>query len=107
PAFFERGRGALFTAAERRQMIYFNYPWAEQDDVQIELPAGFALDNADAPTPFTVGQIGKYDARIGVTKDDRTLIYQRSFFFGGQETLLFPVNSYAQLKQVFDEVHKR
>ncbi|HYX41819.1 MAG TPA: hypothetical protein VE821_08985, partial [Pyrinomonadaceae bacterium] len=107
PAFFERGHNSLFTAATRKQMIYFSYPWAEQDEVLIELPTGFALDNADAPQPFTAGEIGKYDVHIGVTKDNRTLVYRRSFFFGGQDTILFPVNSYEQLKQVFDELHKR
>lgn len=107
PAFFEHGREPLFTAANRRNMIYFSYPWSEEDEVQIDLPSGFALDNADAPQPFTAGKVGKYDVRILVTKDGRTLIYKRSFFFGGEQTLLFPVESYPQLKLMFDELHKR
>ena len=74
----------------------------------IELPAGFALDNADAPVGINGGEISKYDVKIGVTTDGRTLVYKREFFFGGGQTgLLYPVTSYAQLKQLFDEVHKR
>ena len=107
PAFFERGHGPLFTAASRRNMVYFNYPWSEEDEVQIDLPAGFALDNADSPGSFNAGTISKYDVHISVTKDQRTLIYKRSFYFGSNSGLLFPANSYEQLRALFDELHKR
>src|SRR5205085_1575771 len=82
PAFFERGRGALFTATGRRNMVYFNYPWSEEDNVEIELPEGFALDSPDAPQPFSAGTISKYDVHVLVTQDKRKLIYKRAFFFG-------------------------
>jgi Domain of Unknown Function with PDB structure (DUF3857)/Transglutaminase-like superfamily len=107
PAFFERGRRPLFTAAERRYEVYFDYPWSEQDYVEIELPAGFALDNADQPEPFSAGDISKYEVHIGVTQDKHTLVYRRSFYFGNERSLLLPVKSYPQLKLVFDELHKR
>ncbi len=107
PAFFERGRGALFTSADRKNMVYFNYPWSEQDDVEFELPTGFALDNADAPAPFAAGAICKYDVALAVTKDRRQLVYRRKFFFGGGGNgLLFPATSYPQLKLLFDMLHK-
>ncbi|MGI9105374.1 MAG: DUF3857 domain-containing protein [Pyrinomonadaceae bacterium] len=108
PAFFQRGAGALFPTSERRNMIHFRYPWSEQDEVSINLPAGFALDNADAPMSLNAGEVSKYDIKIGVTKDGRTLFYHRDFFFGGGKTaLLFPVAAYSQLKTLFDELHKR
>jgi hypothetical protein len=107
PAFFERGHGALFTAASRKNMVYFNYPWSEEDNVEIELPEGFALDNADAPQPFNAGTISKYEVHIFVTEDKRKLIYKRAFFFGNDNGLLFPVESYEQLRALFDELHKR
>lgn len=75
--------------------------------VEIELPKGFALDNADAPRPFTAANIGKYEVKLGLTKDDRTLIYQRNFFFGGNEAILFPAASYTTLKKVFDILHQQ
>lgn len=108
PAFFQRGLNPLFPTSQRRHEIYFNYPWSEQDEVTINLPAGFALDNADAPRGLNGGEITQYNIKIGITKDGRTLIYQRDFFFGGgQSGLRFPVTSYAKLKNHFDEVHKR
>jgi hypothetical protein len=107
PAFFERGRAPLFTTSERQSQIYFHFPWSEEDTVEIELPAGFALDNADAPQPFTANNISKYDVKIGVTKDGSKLVYQRNFFFGGTGALLFPLPAYPQLKTLFDELNKR
>jgi hypothetical protein len=108
PAFFQYGLKPLFAAGERRNHVYFHYPWSEEDAVEIELPEGFALDNADAPQPFQSGEISKYSVKIGVTTDGRKLVYHRSFFFGGgQSGLLFPTASYAGLKSLFDELHKR
>src|SRR5205823_4833713 len=93
PAFFQHGRDPLFAPAERRHMVYFHYPWQEQDEVDIELPAGYALDSPDAPAPFAAGEISKYDVKINVAKDGSKLFYRRSFLFGagGIGGLLFPV----------------
>jgi hypothetical protein len=107
PAFFHKGVGPLFPTSERKHPIYFHFPWMEEDRVSIELPQGYALDNADAPAPFTAQTIGKYEARIGVTKDGRILEYKRSFFFGGANTVLFPTTAYPVIKSIFDEVHQR
>ncbi|HJR07639.1 MAG TPA: DUF3857 and transglutaminase domain-containing protein [Pyrinomonadaceae bacterium] len=108
PAFFQHGANPLFPTSQRHNSVYFHYPWSEQDDVTIDLPAGFALDNADSPAGINGGEVSKYDVKLAVTKDGRTLIYKRNFFFGGGQTgLLFPVTSYATLKALFDEMHKR
>jgi hypothetical protein len=109
PAFFERGLSPLFPTSDRRNPIYFHYPWSESDTVEIELPEGFTLDSADAPTPFTANNVSGYDVKIGVTKDGHTLVYHRTFFFGGggARALLFPLAAYPQLKTLFDEMNKR
>ena len=107
PAFFEHGIGPLFVTSERRYPIYFHYPWSEEDNVAIDLPQGYALDNADAPASFSAGPISQYQPKISVTSDGKTLLYQRTFFFGGGGNILFPVGSYSQLKGLFDELNKR
>lgn len=111
PAIFQRGVGALFPTTGRTHNVYFHYPWAEQDKVEIELPAGFALDNAEAPAPLSPGDITKYQPKLAVTKDGRMLIYERQFFFGatpkGGNALIFQKNMYSALKTYFDEVHKQ
>ena len=106
PAFFEHGIGPLFSGSERRHPIYFHYPWLEEDEVRIDLPAGYALDNADAPAPITVVGVSEYKPSIAVTKDGKTLIYKRRFFFGASERILFPVTAYTSLKALFDAINK-
>lgn len=107
PAFFQKGIGALFPTSQRRYAIYFQYPWMEDDTVIIELPEGYALDNADAPSPFNVDRHAHYDVKIGVFEGGRAIQYKRSFYFGGGNVLLFPTNSYSNLKKVFDELLER
>jgi len=106
PAFFEHGVSPLFSSSERKYPVYFHYPWSEEDEVSIELPSGYALDNADAPVPIKAGQIVEYKPKIMVTNDGKTLFYKRNFFFGGGGAILFPVNTYADLKGLFDLINK-
>jgi hypothetical protein len=106
PAFFERGVSALFNASTRQNNVYFHYPWSEEDEVTIELPAGFTLDNADAPAPFQSTNISSYRVTIEASKDQRTLLYKRSFFFGGNDAILFPVGGYDLLRNYFDKLYK-
>jgi Domain of Unknown Function with PDB structure (DUF3857) len=107
PAFFEHGAAPLFSASTRKNDVYFHYPWSEYDEVSIELPPGYALDNADAPAPFNAGKTSEYKPSIGVTTDGKFLIYKRSFFFGGGGSIFFPVAAYPQLKNYFDVLNKQ
>lgn len=107
PAFFQHGKGPLFATNDRRYPIYFHYPWSEDDRVDIEIPKGFAFDNADAPAPFSSGKISEYKVSLQANTDGTLLIYKRNFFFGGDGTVLFPVDSYGPLKGYFDMLHKQ
>ena len=106
PAFFQHGEKPLFATNDRKYPIYFHYPWSEDDRVEMELPKGYAFDNADAPAPFGSAPISEYKVSIAASTDGSLLVYKRSFFFGGAGTVLFPVTSYGQLKGYFDMVHK-
>ena len=101
PAFFQNHSASPFSASERKYPIYFHYPWSELDTVEIELPPGFALENAETPAPFTASTAGKYEVKIGITNDKRTLIYRRNFSFGAG-AIVFPQSSYGPLKQMFE-----
>jgi hypothetical protein len=110
PAFFQKGLAARFPVATRRHEVYFHYPWSEEDKVQFELPEGYALDNAESPGALNGGELSKYEPTAAVTKDGRTLVYTRKFYFGqggGRAALLFPVASYPSLKNYFDQVTKQ
>jgi hypothetical protein len=106
PAFFQKGISPLFAASTRKYPIYFHFPWSEEDKVTISLPKGYALDNPDAPAAITAGEICRYTVKMGITKDGSTLTYNRSFFFGAGNILLFPAEIYGQLKRLFDELNK-
>jgi hypothetical protein len=107
PAFFQYGVPAVFSASDRKYPIYFHYPWSESDEVEIQLPAGFALDNADAPAPFASSNITVYKPSLSVSSDNKLLVYKRDFFFGGGGALNYPVTTYSQLKGLFDMLHKQ
>ena len=107
PAFFQHGKGPLFATTGRKYPIYFHYPWSEQDQVDIELPKGYALDNAESPQPFGSGDISKYEISIVAATDGSRLVYKRNFFFGGKNSILFPVDAYGPIKNYFDMMHKQ
>ena len=106
PAFFHKGIEPLFSSGERRYPVYFRFPWSEEDKVELTLPKGYVLDNADRPAPIAAGLVSKHEVKMGITNDKTTLIYGRSFYFGGDDAILFPVENYALLKQLFDGIHK-
>lgn len=108
PAFFEYGERSLFASAERKYDIFFRFPWSEKDDIQIELPSGFDLDNADTPAATADRQgIGSHETAIRVSRGQTTsLLYERKFHFGGADTVLFPARAYSVLKTMFDAFHK-
>lgn len=105
PEVFEHGKGSLFPSANRKYDVYFHYPWSEQDHITIELPSGFTLDNADAPTSITPDMTKRICAQqIKISSDGHVIIYDRRFFFGGGGNILFPVANYAAMKQLFDMI---
>ena len=103
PGFFQKGIAAMFPASTRKLSIYFHYAWKEEDNITIELPAGFTLDNADKPRPVKAGDVADYDVWMGVTAKGDELQYKRNFSFNA---LMFPASSYSPLKQVFDLIHE-
>src|SRR5215213_8587913 len=105
PAFFQHGVGPLFVTTARKYPIYFHYPWSEEDQVEIEVPKGYALDNAESPAPFGSGAISEYKPSLAVTTDGKSLVYNRSFYFGGGGTILFQTDVYGPLKSYFDLLH--
>ena len=106
PFFFQRGAAPVFSASERKFPIYFPYAWQEHDSVTFELPAGFALDNADNPGSLDFGRPGAYKIQM-MTRGAHELIADREFTFGRDGNILFGSDVYPQLKKIFDEVHRR
>lgn len=107
PGFFEYGKNPLFSTATRKYDIYFHYPWSEQDSIEIELPKGFELDNAERPSTLADNQrIGLLDIDMRIDNANNVLKYNRKFHFGGGGFYLFPASSYQAIKGMFDAFHK-
>lgn len=107
PGFFEYGSNPLFSSATRKYDMFFQFPWSENDDIEIELPKGFALDNADAPQPIAdPSRIGSLDIQMRIDKTANVLKYNRKFHFGGGGNVLFPAGAYQPMKNLFDAFHK-
>ncbi|MDQ3633070.1 MAG: DUF3857 domain-containing protein [Acidobacteriota bacterium] len=107
PGFFEYGETPLFATGERKYDVYFQYPWSETDDVQIQMPDGYSLDNAESPGAFADNQkIGSLDINIKADKANNILFIDRKFHFGGGGMVFFPVGSYPAIKTMFDTFHK-
>ena len=57
PAFFQHNAQPRFTASTRKFDLYFDYGWMEDDEVTIDLPAGWELDPPMAPkVAFSMGR---------------------------------------------------
>lgn len=107
PGYFTQGQEAVFSSATRKYDIYFKQPWSEIDDVEINLPAGYALDNAERPVDVAdPDNIGSLKISIGVNPDQTFMKYTRKFHFGGGGRILFPAGVYVPLKNLFDAFNK-
>lgn len=106
PAVFQHGASAMFSTSDRKYPVYFHFPWSEDDEVYINLPKGYALDNAEQPAPFESKGISQYLPTLSMNKDGSLLRYTRKFFFGGNGFILFPVKSYPVLKNYFDTLYQ-
>jgi hypothetical protein len=107
PAFFQRNVGSRFSESARKWDIYFDFGWAEDDEVTIELPDGWDLDQPTAPKSTKIGELGDYKVEVRKTTDGRKLIYRRHFDFGRSMMLLIPVKEYDHVKTVFDFVQEQ
>ena len=107
PAFFQRNIGPRFTATTRKWDIYFDYGWREDDEVTIDIPDGWELDDPVSPQSTDIQNMGEYKVKVLKTKDGRKLIYQRQFEWGRNMNLLLPVKAYENVKKIFDFVQEQ
>lgn len=107
PAYFNYGLDAIFPAGERKYPIYFPFPWSEEDHISFEFPTGYELENPSVPQGLTISTVGKYTVKMQYAAEKRLLSYQRFFNFGNGGSLLYPKDSYQQIKPIFDMIQER
>jgi hypothetical protein len=106
PCFFERGIAAQFKNSKRVNPIYFPYAFMEDDEVAIEIPDGWDLDNPMVPGAGQFG-LGEYKVNIVKSTDGRTIVYRRVFDWGRDMRIVFPAENYEQLKKIHDYVYEQ
>lgn len=106
PSFFEAGAPVIFAAAERKFPIMFPYARGEQDDVEIVLPEGYALDQPSAPAAVgVVGEAFSSTYKIQYSGKTRALGYRRDFALGANGVFAFRKEAYPVLKGLFEQLH--
>ena len=93
-----------FTENERKYDLFFSYGETWRDDVTIQLPAGFQLEEGSAPSDIGTAGCGNYNASIGLRKSTNSIIYKRDFSF---RVLTYPASNYKNMKLLFDLIHNR
>jgi len=106
PAFFQKGVKPIFPTSQRKYPVYFHFPWSEYDEVQITLPSGYELESPEGLHPITSGTVAGYELRLFISNDRKTLTCRRSFFFGGNDRILFEAKEYPALKSFFDAINE-
>lgn len=107
PNAFRRAQAPPFSASDRRFPILFPYAWKEIDRIEIGLPDGFKLDNADNPGTLDFGNPGSYKLEMVVRQDKGELVTTRELTFGNKGELMFKAETYPTLKKIFEEIRLR
>lgn len=102
PCFFEKGASARFVENERKHNIFFRYGMSTTDDITIQLPSHFRIEEGSAPPALPSGKWGGYENSIAMNKSNNSILYKRNFVF---RPLLVPAEAYKGVKAIFDTVH--
>jgi len=95
---FQGERTQPFAHGERKQPIYFSYPYYAMDDVKITFPSQFHLENLPQTAPVNTNfALYKVDRSV----DGNTLSVTRSFAMGG---ISFDKDQFPAVKKFFDGV---
>ena len=95
---FEGDRTQPFAHGERKQPVYFNYPYYAADDVQITFPAGMRVENLPQNQPLQT-EFSFY--KVQRSANGNTFSVTRDFAMGG---IAFVQKDYPELKKFFTGV---
>jgi len=105
PNYFEHKGAALFSAETRRFPIFFDYAWAEHDDIEYQLPEGFVIEAPSAPAEVgdVRGVMGVH-YQLGYKPRKGVLSYHRDYALGGNGAVAFQAGAYPKLKLLCDAI---
>ena len=97
-ALFQSNNRHPFSYAERRNAVYFQYPFEERDEVDLEIPAGTQVESLPAPRA-AMAAFGDYE--ISREKQANHVRLHRHLRIGG---VIFMQNYYPDLRGFYDKV---
>lgn len=95
---FEGARSQPFAHGDRKQPVYFNYPYYAADDVQITFPSGMRVENLPQNQPLQT-EFSFY--KVQRSTNANTFSVTRNFAMGG---IAFAQKDYPELKKFFTGV---
>jgi hypothetical protein len=93
---YEAGRPQMFQTTSRKQDIYFHFPFAEHDDITIQVPKGWHAESLPDPDVVTPGGQLRYE--ISAKQEGDALHLERKLVVGGT---VYPVDSYNAVRRFF------
>jgi|CXWL01.1.fsa_nt_gi hypothetical protein len=106
PNIFERGTDPKFIKGSRQYDIFFDFPWKEEDEVNIVLPNGLRSESIDQPERIADGfSNALFESKTELSTDRKSLKYSRTFTFGIKSLLNIDSSQYGVVKRLFDSVH--
>jgi hypothetical protein len=104
PFALRRSDASPFTGAKRLSDVLFPCVWKEADEIHIQLPDGFSLDNADSPGSLSFGESGAFNLKMAATNAEPQDLYtSRELTFGNHGLS----KNYKTVKKIFDEIEIR
>lgn len=101
PNLFSRYLSILPKYQERLAPLSISYAYTDEDEVTIQLPAGYVIENIPQPTTIN-SKFGNYISSINVS-DNQQLVYKRSFT---RNAGIFPKEDYEGYRTFIEEVVK-
>ena len=93
---YQAGRPQMFQTTSRKQDIYFHFPFAEQDDITVQVPQGWHAESL--PEPAVINPGGQLRYEISAKQEGDSLHVQRKLIVGG---IIYPADSYGAVRRFF------
>jgi hypothetical protein len=98
-SIFAAGAHDPFTSSHREVPIDLRYPYMEQDEVTLHLPAGFQVESVPEKAHATLPAMAGYAS--GTKADGQTITFARNYVM---VNVLYSAAEYDKLKGFFDDV---
>jgi transglutaminase-like putative cysteine protease len=101
-SLFAAGGGDPFASSHREEPIDLRYPYLEEDEVTLHLPAGLQVESVPGDARADLPQCAVYLSHA--KEDGQTITYTRNYLMG---TILYSASEYNKLKGFFDDVSNK